>query len=620
MPAPFDARRPRPEPAERVIGPGGLPTYLISDEELAHGSSLGNAACWVPTKSTGAVERVFALNAGLDVFGACLLRCCGSGLRVPGPQPSPLAPLPPFGAAPERFALLEPSSPGSFEIHPAYQRHRFSLPGELEVEETVFLPWQGPGAAVPTVWVGVWVRNRSPEPRRLRVYGFADLCGRLYPDTAVSYDPGIGALVVRNPGRPGWSRMVAFDRPPSGYEAVRDRSRVYEPYDNPPLSKRTVAHGDVLAALQLDLELPPRGADSFCWLLCFSPQVEESARESVRRARDWEKLLNESISWCSEVLSAGRVMVPEKSITDGVLWAKANMLRVMGSYPTGAGFTNDPGRSSNVVVRDVAWFVFGCDHLMPEYSAELLRKVAGYQQESGKISEYWSALTGESEDYGLNINDATPLFVMAAGHHCLASHDRTFLREIYPAAARAARYLLSQRDERGLVFCCSMEVGERGICGWRNVIPNYRLSGAVTEVNAECYAALRTVAEMARALGRTEGLGYFLDAAVGLGDAINTHLLNPANGLYYLTIDPTGVADTDEILVCVGSSADGTVTVPLELRDLLSEDLWYYLEVYDSELDDWVRGMMRRGDELRELAVPVETRGFRLLRLTPVQL
>ena len=33
---------------------------------------------------------------------------------------------------------------------------------------------------------------------------------------------------------------------------------------------------------------------------------------------------------------------------------------------------------------------------------------------------------------------------------------------------------------------------------------NYRLSGATTEVNSECYAALQTVAQMARVLQKHE--------------------------------------------------------------------------------------------------------------------
>ena len=48
---------------------------------------------------------------------------------------------------------------------------------------------------------------------------------------------------------------------------------------------------------------------------------------------------------------------------------QANMLRVLARYPTGIAFTNEPGISSNVVARDVAWFIYGCDFVLPTAAA-----------------------------------------------------------------------------------------------------------------------------------------------------------------------------------------------------------------------------------------------------------
>ena len=67
------------------------------------------------------------------------------------------------------------------------------------------------------------------------------------------------------------------------------------------------------------------------------------------------------------------------------------------------------------------------------------------------------------------------------------------LRVIMPSVERAARLIIAQMDDRDLVVCNSKD--PRGsvwaICGWRNIIPNYSINGAVTEINAECAAALR---------------------------------------------------------------------------------------------------------------------------------
>jgi len=75
------------------------------------------------------------------------------------------------------------------------------------------------------------------------------------------------------------------------------------------------------------------------------------------------------------------------------------------------------------------------------------------QEKSGLIVEYYDIRTGKTEDYGLNINDNTPLLILALWHHYNATGDEDFLREVYPAAAKAARYILSQRNAQGLVWC-----------------------------------------------------------------------------------------------------------------------------------------------------------------------
>jgi len=163
-------------------------------------------------------------------------------------------------------------------------------------------------------------------------------------------------------------------------------------------------------------------------------------------------------------------------------------------------------------------------------------------------TRYYSAFDGRVEDYGLNINDDTPLFILAVNHHYRATGDDAWLRAIYPAVAKTARYIVAQEDERGLVFCAAKD--PRGnvwaIAGWRNVIPRYSLNGAVTEINAECVAALRATGHLAENIGcPQEEAREFFDAAQALQDAMTERLLNPENGLYYLNIDADGNTRTD---------------------------------------------------------------------------
>jgi glycogen debranching enzyme len=242
------------------------------------------------------------------------------------------------------------------------------------------------------------------------------------------------------------------------------------------------------------------------------------------------------------------VLTPQKTINAGALWSKVNMLRVMAHYPQGLAFTNEPGVSSAVVGRDAAWFVYGNDHFRPDFSRAMLEAFAERQYPDGRIPEYYNAVTNDVGDYGLNINDDTPLYILAINHHFRATGDLEWLRGIYPSVAKAARYIVAQEDERGLVFCPAKD--PRGnlwaIASWRNIIPGYTLNGAVTEINAECAAALRAAGHLAQNLGQPEAEAQeFFTAAADLRTAMDQHLINPQNGLYYLNIDADGIVHTD---------------------------------------------------------------------------
>ncbi len=193
------------------------------------------------------------------------------------------------------------------------------------------------------------------------------------------------------------------------------------------------------------------------------------------------------------------------------------------------------------------------------------------------IVEYYDVRTGATEDYGLDVNDNTPLLILALWHHYNTTGDRTFLERIYPAALKAARYLLAHRDERGLVWCSSTKTQDWGIVGWRNVIDNYRLSGATTELNSECFAALQTVGHMARVLDKHDESAEFAREAAELREAINTHLINPDNGLYYLNIDVDGRPRSDitsDLVFPVMFGVASDETAARIIARLSAEDFW----------------------------------------------
>lgn len=524
--------------------PGRPPIYRLADDQLEMGASFGNARCWVNTRGTGSIEQIFACDLGVLVYGAIAVRYTGVGSRLVRVGARREGGRPRL-ARRQAFAQLRPDGRGQIEIHPCYQRHEFHLPGGLRCEETVFVP-RAPGIERAAAYQVVEIANVDDRPLRLRVYAFARLRGRTAPDIEAAWDPELGALVACNRSRPEWVRCFGcLGATVAGWETSFDFSQVYEPNSVGPLRCDTTASGDVLGALQVDVALEPGERQRFAFQSAFCHQGAAAARAGYLAGGMFEDVLRRTLEDLEGCLVTAEVMTPDPVINEGAAWAKVNMRRVMCDFPQGRAFTNDPSQSSAVVARDCFWFTYGCDHLDPAFSRALLDAFTARQQPGGKIIEYFDAVTGREEDYGLNVNDNTPLYILAVNHHWRSTGDRAWLERTYPAVLRAARYLVSQRDERGLVVCTARGTGVHGICGWRNVIDGYTLSGAVTEVNAECAAALRAAGHLAENLGRAMEAEELFGHAHALCAAINRHLLNPQNGLYYLNIDLDGHAHSD---------------------------------------------------------------------------
>jgi glycogen debranching enzyme len=155
--------------------------------------------------------------------------------------------------------------------------------------------------------------------------------------------------------------------------------------------------------------------------------------------------------------------------------------------------------------------------------------------EGGKLTEFVRANEPEPvmHDYHLNINDDTPLFVYALHHHATAGMAGFGDADAYPLMKRACDWILSQTRD-GVAYCTAEGTSVWGICGWRNIIDDYNLTGAVTEVNAECCAALALTGETARRLGNEADAVRYLDAAAEMKKAINTALVSGKTGMYLL--------------------------------------------------------------------------------------
>jgi hypothetical protein len=511
------------------------------------GSSLGNSSLWVNTKNTGDIERVFSITAGKTLVGSFSVRYGLAGRPL-----WDLWPEREHDAREKSYSPLDATEDAvTFDIHPAYQRRRFTLAAELNVRETVFLSLLGRDEAQsdpPILYYLIDIANSSARDRNVRIVGSARLRGETTGDVMAEYDSSLQGLVATNKDELKPTRIFACTEKPVAYETSFDFGQVYNVPHMRGLSNSCEACGDILGSLQVEFDLQAGERKLFAFKIGVYDSNAAEARAAYETTISGLDALDLTIAHLEDTIHRSEVITPDPVINDGARWSKVNMRRVMAKYPTGWLFTNDPGVASNVVCRDCAWFVVGNDYFMPEFSRSLLDKWASLQYPNGKLPEFVNALTDQPEDDGLNINDDTPLYVMAANHYYRATGDLDWLRRIYPSLAKAGRYIVSQMDARDLV-CCSAN-DPRGnvwaIASWRNVIPNYSINGAVTEINAECVAALRHLGHLAESIpGSDADAQYFTSYSARIRDAMAKQLINPANGMFYLNIGVDGEAHTD---------------------------------------------------------------------------
>jgi len=514
-------------PFASIIGTGErIAVYDVPDTEMAIGSTLGAPRIAIIVKATGAIDHVYAPEAGQAMLGTIVVHHWDE----------------------ESGINLRPKQ-GSFHIQPDRQEHVFELSNGVEVTEQVFVLNSKPvGDELdpPAAFYLLTLKNDTDKTARIASYAFAQLKGTLGPDVAVEYDRKRQAFVVTNRTQQECARVFGALTKPESYEVGHDHGKASADSTPGELSRNLEATGaDPLGTFHFSSTVKPHSQVQLGLKVAFSCQGLEDALQLFDAAGEGVAARDATRAYYASILERAVLITPDAEVNRGVLWAKANMLRVLLHAPTGWCFVNDPTRSNNSVARDTSWFAIGADYFLPKVAHESLLWYTEHLEPSGKVIEYYDVRNGAPADYGLNINDDTPLLILALWHHYSTSGDKEFLARVYPSALKSARYILSQRNNQGLVWCTADGVADWGIAGWRNVIDGYRLSGATTEVNSECFAALRTMAQMAAALGKPDEELEFREHARALREAINTHLFDAERQLYYLNIDIDGAIGTD---------------------------------------------------------------------------
>lgn len=503
--------------------------YTLGAEQLSAGSTLGSPRGVIVVKATGAIEKFFSPEVGTDAFGSLQLR---------------------YWDGRSGIALRRQSS--RVTIAPDREEHAIEFSGGVEVLERIFAYISAPhgadlhAVAPPAAYYHVELRNGGESAVHIATYAAIRLRGGFERQTQADFDAGLQAFVVRSQAAPKMVRIAACSVAPTSHEVTTDIAKAAASTFPGRLSNRSVGTADdPIGILHLEHHLEPGESALFYFVLTFALDGEESSQRSFASLPACADAMAQTRKYYETVLDRAVVMTPDAQINRGVLWAKANMLRSLLLTDRGWCLVNDPTQTTKSVARDTSWFAFGADYVMPWFARDSLCWFAEHLTPEGMVVEWYDTRDGKTETYGLNINDNTPLLILALRHHYCVTGDRDFLERVFAPTVRAGRYIVSRRGARGLVWCHADGTGSRGVVGWRNAIQGYRLAGATTELNSECYAALRAVSLMAQELGDAATQAEFARHADELRASINEHLLDHSRGLYYLTIGEGGRPQTD---------------------------------------------------------------------------
>jgi len=557
--------------------------YVANESEIPFGATLGNYKTFASCTPKGNVRGLWDADTDQIIFGSHQI-----AYRVE-----------------DEPTLFPRQVSREFTFLPYAQVVQFRVGERVDITETFFVPHgEEHGRRVAFV-VDVILHNRTDHPLCITVFPWALLIGQRFygePEHEVRAQSDGRRIRAVNEVT-GAARVWGADRQPDECMlALREqvllssmargklvdgaRLDVVTPKLAEFVSRR------IFGAFEYRIDVAPGEREQLRLAVCFHKDGVATAEAGLEAILNDDQVQRKTAEFYAERLSQARLMVPSPVIARGVVWAKTNMLRVAKEYPQGWGSTNSPP-SDILVSRDTSWFVHGYDYFWPRFSRDALEVFNRYLEPSGQVVEYVRGVSGYKTSYELNINDDTPLHIIAIFHHYNCTLDDEWLREVYPLCKRIGEYMLSQRDQNGLLFCKAGGVELFGISSWRNIIPHYNLDGAVTEINAEAYYALEAVAEMAAVLELNDDWKYFADAATQLREKIMSFLFNADTGGFVLNYDQAQnyqdnftadevfpvlfeVADEEQRRAILERLQEDDFTTPVGLRTISIADSWYF--------------------------------------------
>ncbi len=556
--------------------------YVLRESETPFGLTLGNFKTFVSSTLKGGVRGLWDADTDQIIFGAHQI-----AYRV--------------GSTDTYFPH---QIDREFTFLPYAQISEFTLEQTVHITEAFYVP-HGPrfDRSVSFV-VDVTLHNVGRTPQTVTVFPWALLIGqRFYGEPEKEVRASVSGRYVRSMNEEsGASRWWGGSRQPSGVviglreqvllRAMMNGALGSDHLDEVTASLAEVSANRIFGAFEYRIDIAPGARETLRLAVVFHKDGDERARPTLEALLADPTALHETQRYYAEKLADARLMTPSPEINRGVVWAKVNMLRVIKEYPQGWGSTNSPP-SDILVSRDTSWFVHGYDYFLPKFSRDAIELFNRFVEESGQVVEYVRGVSGFKTSYDLNINDDTPLHLIAILHHYNATLDDAWLRSVFPLVVKVADYLLNQRDHNGLISCTAGGVDMFGITSWRNIIPYYTLDGAVTEINAEAVFALEAAAMIAAVCDAPDEWSKFSGEAEALRTAMMTHLFNRDTTAFVLNYDrhqnyqdnftadnifPVlfNVAESPERQAILRRLLEDDFITPVGLRTISTADSWYF--------------------------------------------
>ena len=560
-----------------------LSAYVLREEETPFGLTLGNFKTFATSTPKGGIRGLWDADTDQIIFGTHQIAYRAGNAET----------------------LFPHQITRSFTFLPYAQIAEFSLAPELHVTEAFFVPGGSKFERVVSFVVDVTVHNTGTAPAHVRIFPWALLIGqRFYGEPEKQVRASAGTRFIRSFGEEsGWVRWWGGSlEPHAAVVALREQTLLQGMMSGtltsgehlgeitPPLAEFSSRR--IFGAFEYRVDIAPGERAALRMAVVFHKDGDARAKPVLEDLLVDSDALPATERYYADNLADARFLTPSPTINRGVVWAKSNMLRVIKEYPQGWGSTNSPP-SDILVSRDTSWFVHGYDYLLPWFSRDAIELFNRFLEPSGQVVEYVRGVSGFKTAYDLNVNDDTPLHIIAILHHYNATLDDAWLRSVFPLVLKIAEYMLAQRDANGLLFCRAGGLDMFGITSWRNIIPLYNLDGAVTEINAEAYFALEATARLAAIVDDRVAWQRFSREASALREAMLAKLFNADASAFVLNYDTDGNYQdnftADEVFPVLFDVAEPKVrrailkrllesdfTTPVGLRTISTADAWYF--------------------------------------------